>query len=468
MISDENNIKSIFIPTADRSENLKPVLENIILNLKKYGENAEIVVVDDSRNKKSQDANIEMCQNLIKDYPQIKILTKQDRLEAVKEVVSKHSISPEVAEFAFLGKNLDGMTTLGAVRNFCFHVARGKKIMFWDDDVMYQLKTRAQSKDLSFMFESNNPFQYELLESTEDFEKKLKPLDESILNLHQRFLGKTIGEITKEDALPGTEELTVSFVATGVFGDSPMKSHLPLMYNQEFITNQIQGQSEEEYEKIKTYSQIIQTPQSPTFYDGVMCFATNSSVDCSKTPPPFMPVGRAQDLIFGTVFHKTSSHYSLYLSEAIKHQRPDTEKRKPGFLPKDALGFTNRLLSWILIYTDIPISVDIEENIKKLGLKLKEVSQLSDKDFENHLRNLSLLVRRSLAGNLHKLLDLNPNTPDKWKTDINEIISNVLQIDFPVFTDIPIEEEYRCREFKELVFLYGEVMEAWPKIINDF
>jgi hypothetical protein len=88
----------------------------------------------------------------------------------------------------------------------------------------------------------------------------------------------------------------------GAWGDSGMFRHWQRL-GLEGETFQRLVSNKSLYQDYLCTRKILRTPAQTTIGDSPFCMAMNIGLDTSRLPPPFMPVQRNQDGIFGQLLY---------------------------------------------------------------------------------------------------------------------------------------------------------------------
>ena len=189
-----------------------------------------------------------------------------------------------------------------------------------------------------------------------------------IFDIHTPALGKApmdvIGDCMKQDLPPSITDasqellsllsLPDAIIATtyfGTAGDSGMQGHAYRLFEPGPCREKLVA-SEKDFERFMSTRWLIKSVPQTTISNSPHCMTIHIGLDARTLLPPFMPVMRNEDGVFGAVKHVCFPHYlSAYLPYTIQHLPPEN---RPAASLDDALRSpsmrTNDLLCQLILY----------------------------------------------------------------------------------------------------------------------
>jgi hypothetical protein len=480
-------ISSIGVVTRSRIDSLRRCLTSFIENSKKYERTNDFVVMDDSESIAARGATQEMLLSLKRRYGvEIVYGGLEEKVRFAKALAAAGDVPPNVVEFALFDPEKFGYTT-GANRNALLLHTSGNLLFSADDDTLCELVTpplrqnglgfnsRDAVADLWFF-----PDRESALESNNS-------IDEDVLSIHEQLLGKNINQciaglgetIDFDFEHCGTRLLSeikfgrgaVLTTFTGLFGDSglvaPFSYYLLEGESRERLTK-----SEQVYRSALTSREVMRVVSRPTISDNSWCMTTAVGFDNRALLPPFFPVQRNQDGVFGTTLRKCyEDGFSGHLPRAMLHNPPI--RSYPALLHEGApLGLSTFELIAACINSIEPGLGDSGERLRTLGRHFIQIGTMSAKDNEEFLRLQVLRSRSNLLMRLESLLQKYDESPAFWANDLKRHIrvqrAALLQKDYIVPPDL-LRSRTRDEALQlnqRMIYRFGELLYWWPRLVE--
>lgn len=456
-------ITTVCIPTCNRPESLKLALSGLTENLNKYGRSPRILIVDDSEVQE----NSLMSRNIILSFSnsyggKIEIIDRQDRVVMAMKLAKERGLDEEVVKFGLLGDKTS-TTTIGSVQNTFLLKTRGEKIVMVDDDVLYKFFSTAKNNDPFLSFE--NPLEYIFLEENHKPTDFFNGTEIDFLSIHESIMGNNLEKILGKDTPEYMKDFKIIDTYMGSFGDSPMQSHIPLLTLPQ-VYEKYKNISLSEYQNIKKARRILIAPKALSVYQGFMCISMVMGIDNSNLTPLFIPIGRAQDLVFGITRYKAFPlKLSAHLPILIQHERPIKELMTPDHNYVREITKMNRVVS-SLIDEILIDATDPTDNLNIIGDRLISISSESDMFFSLFMEQQCIKNTRSNSMYFNHILSTSKDYPDFWRKDI-ESIKNSLMIpnskDF--LYDINKNQVGNALPtLRQWLLLYGQLLKSWATL----
>ncbi|WP_139240122.1 glycosyltransferase family 2 protein [Fodinibius roseus] len=396
--------------------------------------------------------------------------------------IAKNSAVPEsVTQFALLGDARCGIRT-GAARNTLLLLAAGKRSVQVDDDTICRI-TPSPGRKPGMVLSSENCNQYWYYNSPDKAFKYPQYEDIDFLSLHESLLGTHPGTLIEEqpkvnidrlegrllEALNDRETRTVVTYLGGL-GDSGMFRHWQRLCAQGDSFRRLIEEASAYQNNVRT-RQLFRGPAQLTIGDGPFCMAMNIGMDTRQLLPPFMPVQRRQDGVFGLLlrlcFKRTCRGYVPY---AILHD-PPTRSARIGLSHALSTGplRTNDILEAVLYsHNRWPMNQNSSYNLRITGDYLLDLSRLPPKRFKGQLRKICLQLIRRQINYFERCIYNRIDVPQYWQRDARRVVSNfqklMLQENIGLPSDLMGNASERLTLFQQLIGKFGQLLIHWPKI----
>ncbi|MGO8692035.1 MAG: hypothetical protein ACLQMF_00040 [Rectinemataceae bacterium] len=315
-------IGSLTWVTRSRPGSLKRSMESFIDNCERHGRKPVYKVCDDSPFSAERALCRSMLENLSRARGvQVEYYGREEKKALASRLAeSAKSVPRELIDFALFGPEEVPGPTHGANRNASLLVNAGTAFVSNDDDIFCRPRRPRGYEEDVLAVSSDRPierlFPYASVEAMlrSDSEVDVCPLEE-----HERLLGRGLGSVMLEalrsggrldisslriDALSELlgRNIPIRLTTAGSYGDL---GHDRPRY---FFSLRAPGIGElvrdrEEYLLARSSRNIHRGSSSPAVdMRGQLVTAMQMGIDCRVPPPPFFPVFRGEDTLFGTAY----------------------------------------------------------------------------------------------------------------------------------------------------------------------
>jgi len=477
-------IATIGIPTCDRPELLQRALTSYIENCKEYGRKNDFVVMDDSRSSNNRRYILGMIRTLSARY-KAKILYAgpEERRVFVKRLVKK-GIPQDIAHFALFGMPEIGCAT-GANRNALLLHTVGDMFLSVDDDTVCRLASPPQEGESMAVSSKFDPTEFRFFPNLKTALHSANFIKGDALAIHEQLLGKEVGNLFCE--LPNTvtsdlNQATSSFlhklqygtgkVATtmcGLIGDCAMS--LPHGYLALHDDSRRQLLSSHLHYKHALSRQVLRAVNRPTITEGALCLAYAIGLDNRALLPPFLPVLRNQDGLFGVLLQRCLNRsYFGYLPWAVLHA------------PQDARPFALkelREIPWGIRVSDLFIKLAVsfemgsgrpDEKLRTFGRYLLDIGSQTSQDFMEFTRTQIWNTQSQYIDHLENLLKVHDEKPEFWARDVKKRLlllrKAVLKYNVPLDLMEKREASEALKCYQRLMLDFGRLLQWWPEIVE--
>jgi len=483
-----NRIASIGIVTASRLECLSRCLTSFIGNTKTYGRDNEFVVMDDST-----DAGVrQTCRDLlgaIRSRCAVNVLyAGREEKERFADALIGEGLPADVVRFGLFDTEQCGYS-VGANENALLLHHAGDVVFHADDDVVCRPATPpGVVRELRF-FSGYNPAELDCFPNREAAMARASFGQADLLAAHEMLLGLSIPEcIAGAGALAqtparaikdqtfrllqnGTGQVAVTF--SGILGDSGSGSCSGYLTSRgDFRARLVE--SEETYGMAVTSREVLQAVRAPTVSDGFWCMSYAMGLDNRNLLPPFFPVKRNSDGVFGALLRRCfPQSLTGHVPIAVLHEPPEVRQFPRDQVWRDgALFEVADLLFRIMGDFDFGPVSDPARRLRMLGRYIAEAGSADLEAFEEFVRFRLWGLARSRTQGILETLKRHEFQPSYWADDcrrhIEAYTNAITQPDYVIPQDLldgRSPEEAR-RLSQRLVRRFGELLAAWPDIVE--
>jgi hypothetical protein len=452
--------------------------------LQEYEREASVIVVDDSDSISMQDANAKVIAAYRHNLAMpVRHINHQIRERFATELARDSGVPRGLVSFA-LERNRAYPFTTGAARNVILLHTVGHRILCLDDDIQCRLAAIPNSRD-------SVAFRSEILESwffasaadiaTCQFVRDdILALHEKVLNISRSAISNGGGEALETDIGSvsydvcerlGRGAARVVASQMGFFGDCGNDDPLSY-YLQDPATWSRLVSSEKLYHAATANRLVLRGVRSFLIMAIINSQTGCLGLDNTAGLPPFLPVMRGEDAVFGLLTHKCVPG-SLFgaIPRAILHQSGENRKFQPNAAPFRAGRFMLAETINLLIKGAGELwGSDCAARLHYLGRILHELKAVGDEDLREHLKLVIDPLLTSWMQRLEKLLENSTGT-DYWAHDVCQIRDGLVyalnQIDplAPVDLVAAYGETEAASRFRDLIKRFADLLGAWPQLV---
>lgn len=426
-------VSSIGFVTRDRPDGLCVTVRSHIENSETFDRHPDVFVLDDSQDPAVRDTTRAMLRSVQQRHRvSISYAGAEEKHRFAEALASATGVPLHVVSFALFGDPGFGRVC-GANRNcFLLHTV-GDMSLSVDDDVLCQITGPPEPNNGITFSSEYDPCEYWFYPHRSSAVRSAKFVSRNVASLHEHLLGKTLSECAAESTRDGLDHINdgclfsmacgsgrVRITVAGLLGDCGMS--FPRWFGLTGASKERLTRTPRDYASAFTSREVLRIARQATVTSGTFCMASCIGLDNREQLPPFFPVGRNQDGLFGlTVRMLSSEAYIAHLPWALLHQPP--EKRR---YPHDALREDGSGIEMCDIVMKCLGSCQVGGmgliHFRCLGQHLLSLSNLEPVAFREFLR-LALVrdISRSTAYFEHRL-HTEGECPDWWAADLRRYI----------------------------------------------
>ena len=480
-------ITSVGIPTRNRTDSLHRCLASYITNNQRFGREVRYLVADNSEHPGTQQRNAEAIETLRQCYDVgIDYTNRTQRAEYADVLAQAAGIPTSVTRFALLG---DARCThsYGACRNALLLHTVGLVSLQVDDDTICDVFV-SPSLQSGLSLASRNLSEFWFFNDSREATAFASGKEEDFLGIHERLLGKTLGQCAASlevDTHLHVENISSEFLQRmhggeakvavsfgGTVGDTGMQSYLARLFFKGDSHKRLTASLEDYRRNLKT-RQILKIPASPTIATGGSCMTINIGLDHRSLLPPFMPVMRNEDGVFGSLLHSCfQQSYRGYLPYGIAHCPPEARSHQSGSGLEHVADFrVNDLLQGLLFSQGAQLfPKDSARNLRATGHFLESIGSMPLSVFEDLVRMQCCTMLNMQIAQAERRLEEEHKAPPYWTQDMQTYIGALQQAaigtGFYLPSDLDGNAQDRMALFQDLVRLFGTLCVYWPDIVQ--
>lgn len=487
----ENKIDRVGFVTCERPESLLRCVTSFVSNARTHGRDCQFIITDDTRDPKVCDETREAVRALAKDRGvEIAYHAAEEKRRFVELLAAREGGIPrEVIEFALFDVEGCGVST-GANRNALMLYTLNRLVFCADDDVVCRVAPAPGAEGVLVVGNSERLNDFWFFPNREAVLKAVEFIDLDVLALHEELLGAEVARCVSERADDSALRLEafdhqfynsltagkarVRFTYNGVCGDSGMKS--PSRYLSLGGPSRARLlDTEMHYRTVCKSREVLRTSMRPLITSNAWCMATSFAYDNRSLLPPFFPVMRNSDGVYGQILKVTLKdacygHLPYMLLHAPLEQRAYADPLE--FNAAAFLSSFNIVIACLRSYTTRGgSSADVADNICRLGRHLSEIGSLPPPDFQEFIRLQLIPMWHTQAEALERSLRLHRGTPAYWAEDVERQLNNLRKVLLRTdMTPINLSRGRKPEEarllMRRLIYRFGQVLCWWPAIIS--
>jgi hypothetical protein len=416
-------ILTVVVTTADRPQLLDRCLESVASDFRNSGETPAVLVVDGS----SSPQTAAVTESIVKARSTREGITityfGQNEAARLRSLLSARGIPPDVIDFCLTPGEI------GCNRNLAMLLTAGQHVLMVDDDVICAPWIPDVQVDGIAVTGHEDPREWDFFRSREAAVSGLR-FGGSVLKAHSNVLGRTLGELlaasgsqttlehacshmVKEVMAPSHCAVRVTF--SGLAGDSARYCPYRLMMLSGPVFA-VLSTSEEAFATALSSREVRRVVAQTTVTHEPSCMSYCMGLGNVSLVPPFLPVGRNEDGVFGVMLSFCDRQALFgHLNHGVMHHsdRP-SEYRPQERMPSAVHTRVSEFVLTCVQSSAMRLSVfSPDERLRRLGTELQDMGSLSPADFEEMLAESHLGQRGreiALMGSGRAGSDL----PDYW------------------------------------------------------
>jgi hypothetical protein len=476
----------IAIPTCGSAGRLVPAFGSYLHQSSRHGWRPSFLIADDSPGE----AAWRLCRSQLRGMAEragVRLVYsgRAERRRLVRALNKSGELPPEVIRFALLGDGFGG-ETIGANRNGILLQLLGSKLLCADDDTVCRPAVVANSLKPGVCLgnhESVNQFWF--FENRKSALRHVCPKDLDVIAEHERLLGHGLPEVTGL-ACEGPVDMkgtcghllqslasgrgSVGVTLNGIAGDSGMHANTWLLLYGEHETRKRLAMSET-YHMAAESRNVVRQVMTPTIAHAGPLMSTVIGLDNRQLLPPFFPVYRNEDGVFGECLARCFPDcYVGHLPWTLVHNPP--ERKAYAADAASSVRISDIVLACLGAWGGAPTGVSPARALALSGQYLIELGGLPPREFDEAVR--LLLYRRAsnaLAQMEKQLRHVRTEGVEHIASGLAESMKQIAEaVMKPSYLQpidlVPAFSDDALRVGQSLVLEFGRLMVWWPSIVE--
>lgn len=449
--------------TRDRLPSLVACLESYLSNCQQHDRSPDFVVSDDSPSPAAANRTKADLRTLAKRYNvRVRYAGRHEKSRFADALAAESGVPREIIGFALFGDERCPLST-GANRNSLLLDAAGALILAVDDDTLCRVAAAPERESAQSFFPGYDPTAFWFFPDRAQATQSLSFVDADVLGCHEEMLGRAV------DGTSGRVAMTLN----GLAGDSGMAS--PRYYLT--LTGASRDRlvaSEQAYRSALESREVLRTVRQPTVTPGPFCMTTFLGLDNRDLLPPFFPVQRNSDGIFGLALSKcVDTSRVAFLPWILLHAPEPPRTFAPDEMWDDAatVRMADIVIASILDHRGLTGDATVAMRLADFGEHLRWLGSLDYLEFEARLRTQQQIRNFTFLMALHGQLHTYGGSPVYWADDVSRMIELISRAssadDHLVPRDLRQGRDAGAARAlsQELIAKYGEVLVAWPALV---
>lgn len=476
-------VATLGVPTRDRPGLLRRALETFGLEIAESGRAIDILVVDGAEGEE-RPAGAQVREIARRFGVRVRHAGRRAAARFAERVAGAAGAPPGVALRALVPE-AGGAFAAGAARNLLLLDAAGRASLQADDDTVCALRAAPSAARGLALRSFEDPA--EMWFGDAAGAEEAAPV-RGLALLHERLLGRTGSALAREaasgeglDLRRASTALLVKIASggrvvctqLGVRGDSGIGATSYLLTLPEPSRGRLLA-SEPLYRSAITSRRLARAVTADTVTDLARCMALALGLDGREPLPPFPPLHRNEDGLFGCVLSvcRPAALFG-HLPVTVAHE-PEVPRPEPvdGVFDQPARLGVNDVIAGLVSASRSEVDTRSPgAAIESLGRCLVAWSQVPDRDL---FERLWWMLARSLAQRLARieaLLRESRRAPSFWARDLERLADVIRERATDPARAVPLElrgeAPSSARELtRRRILEYGEILIYWPALLD--
>ena len=478
-------ITTLGLVTRDRVEAARRALTSYVGNARRFGRTQDVVVIDDSARPEVRERYRAMLRAFGKTHDVPVYYAGVEEKRRYAQALVAEGLPEAAVRFALFDEESVGYT-LGANRNAMLLHAAGTGLLCVDDDTLGRPARPPEWDEGLAAVAGRDPNAYWFFPDAEAAMRAVTFVEEDLFALHEAYLGADVARLIDAHApdlsgVPGARlrrmrAARVGVTLNGLAGDcgwgapfgfwgAPMGY---LLLEGDAFRRLVR--SEAAYRAAVTSRNLVRAVRRPTVSDGTLAMTTFAGCDLRADLPPFLPVARGQDVVFGRMVEAAAPGASfLHLPWVMPHRPVEERRFWPGEIFRTAAGVDVAKVMMVCLEGFTGEATDAPSAMRALGAYLADAA--GRPDFNAFVRErLRAMNERFLATIDDRLREDAPAAPF-WAEDLRRYRSMLVRaMDAPEYA-VPLDLR-RGRDalaaraaLRRIVRRFGELTAVWPEML---
>lgn len=479
-------ISTIAVITRDRIDALQRCLESYIDNGRRADRQVDYLVVDTAPQAETRDATRAMLDALGKSAGVTVRYAGLDERQRFATALARAGLPRAAIDFALFDP--EGCDSVyGAARNAVLLATAGRSVLCADDDTVCSLAdVPGSSRDGLALSSLNDPTSIWFFPDHESARSSVRNVGRDVLAVHEDLLGRDVRSCLNFAATPDLLRIDdadgallrslesgrahVAVTSTGMLGDAGggMPPAVRLLDPE---SRQRLFRSEAAYRTLARSRQLQRGVIRPTISNSPYLMMTGAAIDNRAILPPFFPVLRGEDTIFGFMLGAAVDGACIgHLPITLEHSPAGAREIAPDAIADSAAHPSSFELVIACVQSfSAPPRTSPAEQMLALGRHLAAIGSLAPADFEEFLRLWVWQMKALVMARLTH--ELETSDAESARQDVEQYLERMrtsLAADGYV---APPDLETRfggeaLAVMQRLIARFGDLLQCWPAMLN--
>jgi hypothetical protein len=477
-------IRSVGIPTRDRTASLGRCLTGFIENGLRHGRSHDYVVSDDSHDPDRRRANRLLLRSLGQRFGvEMAYAGPEEKTRFAEALVRRAGLPADAVAFGLHGGE-NCPITIGAGRNALLLHTAGDLLLQVDDDTLCRPVPAPGARPGRALSSRFDPTAFWFFAEDEPLPEG--DPDEDFLAAHEQLLGHGPAALVGAAGPAGLDFDKAStdlfrkleaggqvvVTAGGLVGDSGMGSPLYLLA----LGGEARARllrCERTYRHALGRGPLLRAVAQATVCPAGFCMAANLGLDNRRLLPPFLPVQRLEDGLFGAVVRVCwPGGLFGFLPQALLHLPPAPRRWSSDELCTSVTTYRSGQIIQMLPLLFPPGRGTLGDNLRELGQALADLGGVPLPEFEGVVRRHAQQQMSQLAGQLEGRLRQFGGEPAFWADDVRRVLralGDFLAQKGPLVA-ADLREAFGAEQarplLQRLVRRLGGLLRCWPDLVE--
>jgi hypothetical protein len=494
----DSQIDVVGFITNHRTPVLRRAVTSFVEHFREFGRSVPIVVIDNSRADDVRSACRRILEEVQNRYGlEIAYAGLEEKVRFASALKQKRRVPDAVIDFALFGEDWAG-SRAGANRNALLLHAAGSRLLSLDDDSVCRGATLPGAAEGIRLYSESPRNRSSLLPSRirpfrdqETVLQMAQPLPFDLLQAHERYLGQPVNNCIAA-AGPGLApdldaasplflrrlrkgRSRVLVTLNGLIGDCGWASPSPYLFLKDESLDEL-VHTEETFRAACLNRNLLRSVDRLTIADRADNMMTLfTGLDNRSLLPPFVPVGRGQDAVFGATLGESITEGCVcYLPWALLHLPLESRRFWPGETLRSASGIPLSFLLSACIRSAATLSApgDAAESLRRLGCALEHLGMLPAREFQEEIQRRVCREIIVIADELERSLEARGYRPLYWANDVNKFLDILRESVTREEFFVPLDLLYKCDieeasvRTRHVIVEFGRLLKWWPDLIE--
>lgn len=475
-------VSTIVIITRDRPKSLARALSSATKHLAAHSRHPRVLVIDGSSERKNALRNRAAVGELAGASGHSISYVGQGDWRPFRTRLGRAGIPPRVLE------STCSVGEIGASRNAALLLTAGENVLMVDDDVVWQPWALPNHRKTLCLAGHEDPRDLAFFSTREEAIAMARPVDVDLVGEHEELLSRDLLELVREDAAHSDVAKACGHMAAALSGDSPCKVRATCaglagdgarycpegtMFVPRTMTQLVETSLDEvriglrsrEMHRCAAQRIVTHNPSCMTYF---------TAFDNRHLLPPFMPIGRGEDGLFGLMLASIDPNAMFgHLPVGIIH---DSDRVSEYGSESFRAARETRLcefIAWIVqVATPSGLTVSAPARLDGVAQTMIKLASMPFDKFTGLVKEVITKTRRAQLARVDAMLRSSVEFAAVWGGvfDSYTQVSGESERRDLFFLPVEFHAAYGCHEgfraMQKFIGEFGQVVKWWPSMLQ--